>query len=155
MFYFVVLLNAWYPVIITLNAITLLAECFDESMLILRQKQIGKRHEVLDGTSLSEDILKSSGYEMPFPAILERFHSGVLYESWRVAVGGRGSVGGRLPLLLPVPTSYGPGNRFVSCWSFTSWQHLGSYPDGYRVVTVHTHGNFIVLSHWEISLLAS
>ena len=29
-------------------------------------------------------------------------------------------------------------------WSFTTWQYVGSYQDGYRLVTVHTHGNFIV-----------
>ena len=32
---------------------------------------------------------------------------------------------------------------------FTSYQHLSSYPDGYRLVTVRTYGNFIVLPHWE------
>ena len=35
------------------------------------------------------------------------------------------------------------------CWSFTSWQHLRSYQDGYR-----PYGDFIVLPHWETRLLA-
>ena len=38
---------------------------------------------------------------------------------------------------------------------FTSWQHLRSYQDGYWVVTVHTHGNFILLPHWDSKLPAS
>ena len=29
-----------------------------------------------------------------------------------------------------------------------------SYQDGYQIVTVHTHGDFIVLLHWEIRLPA-
>ena len=33
--------------------------------------------------------------------------------------------------------------------SFISWQHLRSYQNGYWLVTVHTHGDFIVLPHWE------
>ena len=31
------------------------------------------------------------------------------------------------------------------CCSFTSYQHLRSYQDGYRLVTVHTHGDFMML----------
>ena len=31
---------------------------------------------------------------------------------------------------------------------FTSWQHLQSYQVGHRLVTVRTHGDFIVLPHW-------
>ena len=34
------------------------------------------------------------------------------------------------------------------CWSFMSLQNLRLYQDGYRLVTVHTHGDFIVLPHW-------
>ena len=37
--------------------------------------------------------------------------------------------------------------RIVCCW-FTSQQHLRSYQDKYRIVTVHTHGDFRVLHHW-------
>ena len=37
----------------------------------------------------------------------------------------------------------------VSCWGFTCWQHLRSHQDGYRLVIVCTHGDFIVLPHWE------
>ena len=37
---------------------------------------------------------------------------------------------------------------FVFC-CFTSLQHLRSYQDGYRLVTVSTHGDFIVLPHWK------
>ena len=37
----------------------------------------------------------------------------------------------------------------VFCWNFTSWQHLRSYHDRYQLVTVHTHGDFTVLSHGE------
>ena len=39
--------------------------------------------------------------------------------------------------------------RLVSCWSFVSWQHGRSYQDWYQLVTVHIHGDFIVLPHWE------
>ena len=42
---------------------------------------------------------------------------------------------------------------FLCC--FTSSQHLKSYGDGYRLVTVHTHGDFIVLPHWETRPSAS
>ena len=38
----------------------------------------------------------------------------------------------------------------ICCWSFMSLQHLGSYKDGYWLVTVHTHDTFIMLPHWEI-----
>ena len=38
----------------------------------------------------------------------------------------------------------------VGCWSFASFQYLRSYQDGYWLVTVRTHGDFIVLAHWEI-----
>ena len=34
---------------------------------------------------------------------------------------------------------------------FASLQHLPSYQDVYRVVTVRTRCNVIVLPHWEIS----
>ena len=34
--------------------------------------------------------------------------------------------------------------------SFTSWQHLRSYQDGKRLVTVIPRDNFILPSHWEI-----
>ena len=36
--------------------------------------------------------------------------------------------------------------------NFTSWQHLKSYQDRYWLVTVQTHGDFIVLPHCEIRL---
>ena len=39
-------------------------------------------------------------------------------------------------------------------WSFTSLQHLRSYQDWYRLVTLHTHVNFIVLPNWETRPLA-
>ena len=42
----------------------------------------------------------------------------------------------------------------ISCWSFRSWQHLRSYSVRYRLVTLHTYGDYIVLPHWEIRLLA-
>ena len=42
-------------------------------------------------------------------------------------------------------------SRLVGYWSFTSWQRLRSYQDGYQPLTVHTHSDFIVLSHWKIS----
>ena len=32
---------------------------------------------------------------------------------------------------------------------FTSYQHLRSHQDWYRLVTVLPHGDFIVLSHWD------
>ena len=35
----------------------------------------------------------------------------------------------------------------VFCLTF--WQHLRLYQGGYRLVTVCTHGNFIVLPYWE------
>ena len=38
------------------------------------------------------------------------------------------------------------------CWSFTSLQQLRSYQNEHRLVTVHNHGDFIVLlPHWEIN----
>ena len=33
------------------------------------------------------------------------------------------------------------------------WQHLRSHQDKYRLVVVHTHGDFIVLSHWDTKLM--
>ena len=36
-----------------------------------------------------------------------------------------------------------------NCFSFEIWQHLTSYEDRYRFVTVRTHVDFIVLHHWE------
>ena len=38
----------------------------------------------------------------------------------------------------------------IGFWSIESLQHLTSYQDGYCLVTVHTHGDFIVPPHWEI-----
>ena len=32
---------------------------------------------------------------------------------------------------------------------FMSLQQLGSHQDGYQHVTVHTHGDFILLPHWD------
>ena len=32
---------------------------------------------------------------------------------------------------------------------FMSWQHLRSYQEEHRIVTVRTRGDFIVLPHWE------
>ena len=43
--------------------------------------------------------------------------------------------------------------RLVGCWSFTSWQRLESYHDGFWFVMVHTHGEFIVLTNWEIIII--
>ena len=37
------------------------------------------------------------------------------------------------------------GGWLVDYWSFTSLQHLRSYQDGHWLVTVYTHGDFIVL----------
>ena len=39
--------------------------------------------------------------------------------------------------------------RLLVC-CFTSQQHLPSYQDRYPHVTVHTYGDFIMLSHWKI-----
>ena len=38
--------------------------------------------------------------------------------------------------------------QLVGCWRFTSRQHLRSYQDGYWLVTVCTHSDFIVLPYW-------
>ena len=39
----------------------------------------------------------------------------------------------------------------ADCCNLTSWQHLRyQYQDKYRVVTVHTRDDFIVLPYWEI-----
>ena len=46
----------------------------------------------------------------------------------------------------------------VASWlvgSFISWQHLRSYQDGYRLMTMHMHGIFMVLPHWETRLSAA
>ena len=32
---------------------------------------------------------------------------------------------------------------------FTSWQHLKAYQEGYLLVTMYAHGDFIVLPYWE------
>ena len=40
----------------------------------------------------------------------------------------------------------------VPCLTFTSWRLPRSYQDGYRLVTVHTFGDLIVLPHLEIRL---
>ena len=37
-------------------------------------------------------------------------------------------------------------------WCFLSWQDLRTYEDGYRFVTVRTHGDIIVLLHWDTRL---
>ena len=42
----------------------------------------------------------------------------------------------------------------LSLFYFTLLQQLRSYQVGQWFVTVHTHGNFIVLLHWEIRSLA-
>ena len=39
--------------------------------------------------------------------------------------------------------------RIFVCVCITSKQHLRLYQDGYRVVTVRIHDDFIVLPHWE------
>ena len=41
---------------------------------------------------------------------------------------------------------------YVAWWCLTSYQRLRSYQEGYQLVTLHTHGNFIVLPHWETRL---
>ena len=40
-------------------------------------------------------------------------------------------------------------NMFVCC--FTSKQHLRSYQNGYWLMTVCSHGDFIVLTYWDTS----
>ena len=35
------------------------------------------------------------------------------------------------------------------CWGFTFWLHLTLYQDGYQLLTVCIHGDFIVLPHWK------
>ena len=42
----------------------------------------------------------------------------------------------------------------LTSWGFKSKQHVWSYQDRYRLVTVRTCGDFIVLSHWEMRPLA-
>ena len=42
------------------------------------------------------------------------------------------------PLIVPL----------VGCWNFTSWQHLRSCQDMYRLMTAPTHSDFIVLPDW-------
>ena len=37
---------------------------------------------------------------------------------------------------------------------FTSYQDVRSYQDGYQLVIVHAHGNFIMLPHWDTGSLA-
>ena len=41
-------------------------------------------------------------------------------------------------------------DSMVGYWGFTSLQHLRPYQGRYRLVSVRTHGNFIMLPHWEI-----
>ena len=40
------------------------------------------------------------------------------------------------------------GDSSTRCVWFTSYQHLRSYQDMYRLLTVHTHGDFIVLAQF-------
>ena len=37
---------------------------------------------------------------------------------------------------------------WIFCWFVTPWQHPWSYQCTYWLVSVHTHGDFIVLPHW-------
>ena len=46
------------------------------------------------------------------------------------------------------PSGPSIGNKLWLVGCYTSWQHARSYQGGYRLVTVHTYGNFIVVSHW-------
>ena len=63
--------------------------------------------------------------------------------------------GGLVVLRRPI-TKVTQGNQLVhldakiGCCSFTSLQHVRSYQDRYRLVTMGTHGDFTVLSQWEI-----
>ena len=44
-------------------------------------------------------------------------------------------------------------NLLRCVWGIMSWQQLGSHQDGYRLMTVCTHGDFIVLPDWKTRLL--
>ena len=83
-----------------------------------------------------------------------RFSAGV--ELTMCAVCGREPVTGSLvfKLFMAYPTGIWllPKHwlMLVGCWKFTSWQHLRSYQDGHWLVTVRTHGGFIVLPNWGI-----
>ena len=39
--------------------------------------------------------------------------------------------------------------QLVVCWAFMLREYLNTYVDEYRLVTVHTYGNFIVLHRWD------
>ena len=43
----------------------------------------------------------------------------------------------------------------VGCWSFTSLQHLRSYQEGYRLVTMHTLYIQVYITHTECYILYS
>ena len=43
----------------------------------------------------------------------------------------------------------------TGCWGFTSLLHLMWYQDSYRLVTVCTHGDLLVLRYWEIRPLGT
>ena len=49
-------------------------------------------------------------------------------------------------ILKKEPRIYDALNKisFVCCCCFMSWQHVRSYQDEYRLVTVGTHGDFTV-----------
>ena len=50
----------------------------------------------------------------------------------------------------PTQSHHSDWSRLVDCWSFVSWQHLSLYQDRHRLVTVCTHGDFIVVLHkWQ------
>ena len=46
------------------------------------------------------------------------------------------------------------GCLVIGSWGFTSWKHIRSHQNEYKLVTVCTQGDFILLPHWEIRLPA-
>ena len=66
----------------------------------------------------------------------------------RICLCGPGTI------LLTVPTSinyigYLKETYFICC-GLISWQRIGSYKDGHRLVTVHIHSDSIMLPRWRI-----
>ena len=52
---------------------------------------------------------------------------------------------------LPIASFLAIAISLIVCW-FMPWQHLSPYQDGYQFVILGTHGEFLVLHHWDTML---
>ena len=66
--------------------------------------------------------------------------------SFSVSVGVGVSASVNVSVRMDVGVSVGVG---VAVSPSSLWKHLKSHQDGYRIMTVRTHGEFIVSPHWD------